>query len=176
MSNSANTFGTGRKFFHWVIAGVLLIQIPLAWYMVDLPLAEKAGPYNLHKSIGIVLLALGVARLIWALFSKRPKLVAPWYEKALSKVSQAVLYLLICLMPLSGWIMSSAAGFPPKIFGLVQLPPLMAADESRVEGFVQMHEIQSYILLTALALHLIGAIRHHFLLKDDVVKRMLPGG
>jgi len=172
---TTTTFNSGRKFFHWVIAAFLLLQIPFGWYMVDLPLADKAGPYNLHKSLGMVLFSLGVARLIWALFSSRPKLAASWPEKVMVKTLQAVLYILICLMPISGWIMSSAAGFPPKLFGLLQLPSIWAVNPDDVEGFQQMHEMQSWILLAALTLHLLGAIRHHFLLKDDTLRRILPG-
>lgn len=173
--NTNNTFDSGRKFFHWAIAALLLLQIPMAWYMVDLPLADKAGPYNLHKSLGMVLFALGVARLVWALLSKRPKLQAPWPEKAFAKTLQAILYLLICLMPISGWIMSSAAGFPPKLFGLIQLPSIWEVNPDDVKGFQEMHEMQSWILLTVLTLHVLGAIRHHFLLKDDTLRRILPG-
>jgi len=175
MGQPVETFGKGRKFFHWAIAAFLLFQIPFAWYMVDLPLAEKASPYNLHKSLGMVLFALGIGRLIWALFTPRPALDEPWPAKAFAKVLQAILYIIVCLMPVSGWIMSSAAGLPPKLFGLVQLPAIWATDPDAVEGFRRMHELQSWILLGALSLHFLGAMRHHFILKNDVLRRMLPG-
>ncbi len=171
-------FGTGRKLFHWTILAFLLFQIPLGLYMTDLPLgADKLEKYSLHKSVGMLIFVIAIARLAWAQISKRPPLpsTTPFYEKALVKVLQAILYLVVCLMPLSGWIMSSAAGFPVSIFGLFSLPGLIEPNKELVEGFIQMHEVQGWILFGAFGLHFAGALRHHFLLKDDTLKNMLPG-
>ncbi len=181
MTDSApqtTSFGTGRKTFHWLIAALLLVQIPFGIYMTDLPLGpDKLEKYSLHKAIGMVIFVVALARIGWATFSKRPPLPAttPFYEKAFVKVLQAILYIVVCLMPLSGWLMSSAAGYPVSIFGLFTLPALIPADKTLVDGFVEMHEMQSWILLSAIGLHIIGALRHHVLLKDDTLKSMRPG-
>ena len=175
---AATRFGAGRKFFHWSITAFLLFQIPFGIYMTDLPLGpDKLEKYSLHKAVGMTIFSLAVLRLVWVLFSKRPPLPAttPFYEKALVKASQAILYILVCLMPLSGWMMSSAAGYPVSLFGLYTLPALIPPDETLVDGFIEMHEIQGWILMTVIALHVAGALRHHFLLKDDTLKQMLPG-
>ena len=175
---TTRTFGTGRKFFHWAIAALLLVQIPLAWYMTDLPDgADKLENYALHRSFGLVLLSVGVARLIWALISNRPRLPVetPLWEKVLAKVTQAILYILICLMPISGWMMSSLADQPVTLFGLITLPMLVAPNAETMESFQDMHEIQSWILLGAIALHAGAALRHHFIKRDNLLRSMLPG-
>ena len=145
--------------------------------MVDLP----DGPgtiktFNLHKSIGITLFCLAVSRLIWALLSSRPPLPAdtPLWEKVVAKSSQAILYILVMLMPLSGWMGSSFAGFPVRVFGLFTLPMLAEPDKTRVESFTDMHEIQSWILLTVITLHICGALKHHFIKKSNILIAMLP--
>jgi len=175
---AATHFGAGRKFFHWSIAAFLLFQIPLGLYMTDLPLGpDKLEKYSLHKAVGMTIFAVAILRLVWALLSKRPALHTdtPFYEKALVKVMQAILYIAVCLLPMSGWMMSSAAGYPVSLFGLYTLPSLIEPDKTLVDGFIDMHEMQGWILMTAIALHVAGALRHHFLLKDDTLKKMLPG-
>ncbi|MDG1462698.1 MAG: cytochrome b [Gammaproteobacteria bacterium] len=170
-------FGAARKFFHWIIALFLLLQIPLGLYMTDLPLGpDKLEKYSLHKAIGMLIFILAISRLAWAAISQRPPLpvTTPLYEKALVKGLQAILYIIVCLMPLSGWMMSSAAGYPVNLFGLLTLPGLIEPNKELVEGFIQMHEMQSWILFGAIGLHFIGALRHHFLLKDDILNSMLP--
>jgi len=179
MIEPTEKFSTSRRFFHWAIAAILVFHIPFAWIMVDLPDGPaKIENYALHKSLGIILFSLGVARLVWALLSRRPKLPTdtPRWEKALSKVGQAILYLIICLMPVSGWMMSSFADSPVTVFGLITLPMLVPPDLSRVEDFANMHEIQSWILLTVLTLHIIGAMKHHFNGRNHVLRAMLPFG
>jgi cytochrome b561 len=170
-------FGNGRKFFHWAIVLFLLFQIPLGLYMTGLADGpEKIEKYSLHQACGILIFALGVSRLFWALISKRPPLPeeTPLYEKVLVKLLQAILYIVICLMPLSGWMMSSAGGYPINMFGLFSLPALIEPNKDLVEGFVRMHEMQSWILFGAIGLHFSGALRHHFLLKDKILVNMLP--
>ena len=170
-------FSYSRMGIHWIIAALLLIQIPLAWYMIDLP----DGPvryenYALHKALGIVIFALGALRLVWALISRRPRLPGEmsFPEKALAKVSQFILYFIIILMPISGWVMSSAADVPVDLFGLITLPMLVAPDKEFMESMQQIHIAQSYILLTILGLHVIGALKHCFVDQDNVLYSMLP--
>jgi cytochrome b561 len=170
-------FGFGRRAFHWSIATLLVVQIPLAWYMIDLPLGpDKLGKYALHKSIGMLLFTLALCRLIWALFSNRPALPAttPLYEKVLARISQALLYILVIVMPLTGWLMSSAANVPVVIFGLIKLPSLVEPDESFMESMQGAHEIQSLVLLTLTTLHILAALRHHFVKKNNILHTMLP--
>jgi cytochrome b561 len=173
----AQNFSLVRRIFHWTIATLLLIQIPLAWYMIDLPLGtDKFSKYGLHKSIGMLLFVLAVSRLVWTLVSKRPALPAttPLYEKILAKLSQALLYALVILMPVTGWLMSSAANVPVVVFGLIRLPNLVEPDKAFMEGMQSAHEIQSIILLMITTVHILAALKHHFVTRNNILCSMLP--
>ena len=177
MSEQPEQFGRVRVGVHWSIAALLIFQIPLAWYMIDLPDGpDKLSTYGLHKSLGMLLFAIGVFRLVWALLSNRPKLPAETklWEKALAKCSQAILYIIVILMPITGWLMSSAAGAPVSIFGLLDLPALVEPNKAFMEGMQSAHIIQSYILLTVLGFHVVGALNHGFVKYDNVLYSMLP--
>ncbi len=170
-------YSLSARWLHWSIAGLLLVQIPLAWYMVDLPLGpDKLEKYTWHKSLGMLLFALGVIRLVRGLVGSRPPLPVdtPRYQKILARTVQVLLYLVIVIMPISGWLMSSAADVPVKLFGLLTLPPLIAPDKALVEVFEEIHEAQAFALLTLVSLHFLGALKHHFINRDNVLHTMLP--
>jgi cytochrome b561 len=170
-------FSFTTRLLHWSIAAFLLIQIPLAWYMIDLPLGpDKFAKYALHKSFGTVLFTLAVARLVWAIIAKRPKLPPDTkrYEKILAKATQGLLYLLVIIMPISGWVMSSAANVPVTVFGTILLPNLVGPNERLMESMQNIHEMQSIALLTLIALHFVAGLKHHFLDHDNVLHSMLP--
>ena len=169
------TFRRPRLAFHWAIAAMLLIQVPLAWYMIDLPEgASRDSNYGLHKALGMVIFAVAVLRLVWALISKRPPLPPEvgTVEKVLAKLSQAILYIMVILMPISGWLMSSAAGKPVDVFGLLTLPMLVAlvllswpATSRLVRGQILQIREEGYIN----ASRLLGAKNNYL-----VVRHMIP--
>jgi len=170
-------FSFTTRLLHWAIAAFLLIQIPLAWYMTDLPMGtDKFAKYALHKSFGMVLFSLAVARLIWAIISKRPQLPPDTkpYEKILAKATQGLLYLIVIAMPISGWVMSSAANVPVTVFGLIPLPGLVEPNEQLMESMGNVHEIQSIALLCLVTLHFLAGLKHHFIDRDNVLHSMLP--
>ena len=170
-------FSFTTRLLHWAIDAFLLIQIPLAWYMTDLPLGpDKFEKYALHKSFGMVLFSLAVARLIWAILGKRPSLppATKRYEKILAKATQGLLYLLVIVMPISGWVMSSAANVPVTVFGFIALPNLVEPNEQLMESMHNVHEVQSIVLLTLVTVHLLAGLKHHFMDRDNVLYSMLP--
>jgi cytochrome b561 len=170
-------FSFTTRLLHWAIAAFLLVQIPLAWYMTDLPLGpDMFAKYALHKSLGMVLFTLAVARLIWAIIGKRPALPPQTkrYEKILAKATQGLLYLLVIVMPFSGWAMSSAANVPVKVFGVIALPNLVAPNEQFMENMQNVHELQSIVLLSLITLHLLAGLKHYFVDRDNVLQSMLP--
>jgi len=170
-------FSFTTRLLHWAIAAFLLIQIPLAWYMTDLPLGpDKFAKYALHKSFGMVLFSLAVARLIWAIIGKRPQLPPDTkpFEKILAKATQGLLYLVVIVMPISGWVMSSAANVPVTVFGILALPNLVEPNEKLMESMQNVHEIQSIVLLSLVALHFLAGLKHHFVDRDNVLHSMLP--
>jgi cytochrome b561 len=170
-------FGRISQLFHWLIAAVLLGQIPLAWYMINLPLSpDKLGTYAIHKSIGMVLFSLAVARLVWALLAKRPTLPdsMPRWQVIASKAVEGLLYLLVIVMPITGWLMSSAANFPVSVFGMLTLPDLVAPDEGLMETLKRAHMMQSRALILLAGIHILAALKHHYIDKDHVLMTMLP--
>jgi cytochrome b561 len=170
-------FSLTARFFHWAIAALLLVQLPLAWYMTDLPTgAEKFSDYALHKSLGMCLFTLAVLRLVRAVLGKRPELPPETkrYEKILAKATQGLLYLLVIIMPISGWVMSSAANVPVNIFGVIALPNLVEPSKQLMETMEEVHELQSWVLLTLILAHIAAGLKHQFVDRDNVLYSMLP--
>ena len=125
--NSNKHYGYITIYLHWIIALLVIFMLTLGIVMDDIPAAYKGWWYNLHKSIGILVLALAAIRLIWRLFNKIPAAPnSPAWELALARFTHGAFYFLLFATPLAGWAMSSAANHPPNIFWLakVYLPGL----------------------------------------------------
>ena len=177
LRNTTARWGHVSQFLHWLIVVLLVIQVTLASIADDLPLGmKKLAMLARHKSVGITILGLAVIRLLWRWMNPTPPLpdtLKP-YERVLASVTHAGLYILLFAMPLSGWIMSSARGFPVSWFGFIQLPDLVPKSKPLYEAMLKTHETLAWALYTIVALHVLAALKHHFLLKDNVLRRMLP--
>jgi len=170
---------------HWLIAlGVLaLIAIGLAMVKFGLPPLRQFQLYQLHKSIGITVLLLVVARIAWRLGHRPPPLppALPIMERRAASAAHLALYALIVLMPMTGWALVSSSRFniPTVLYGVVKWPHLpylpTLHDKARVEAAMKLvHGYGGWVLLGLVALHAAAALRHHFLLRDDSLWRMLP--
>src|SRR5881394_3382186 len=163
--NTARSWGSLSKAFHWIIVLLILNQWIIAERAKDLP----KGPALIqalwwHKSFGITILMLAVLRLAWRWLNPVPDLTAetrPW-ERVLARVSHVLLYALIFAMPLSGWMMSSARNFPVSWFNLFQLPDLVAPDKHTFELLQSLHGQLFNTLVGVALLHVAGALKHHF--------------
>ena len=157
---------------------LVLFQVPLAYYMIDLPLSpDKLESYALHKSIGITIFGLSALRLAWRCIRPAPALpvsLAP-YQRRLAWLTHATLYLVVFAMPLTGWLSSSAANFPVSVFGAFTLPNLVGPDRELHEALELAHRALAYLLATAFTLHVGAALYHQFVLRDGVLGAMLPG-
>lgn len=164
---------------HWGIAALVLAMIVLGLVMARLPVGPQAFElYQLHKSIGLTVLALMLLRLAVRLRRPAPPLpdtLKPW-ERAAARVTHVGLYALLFAMPVSGWLMASASpwGIPTVWFGLVQVPHPIGPSAETEALLKTVHATLSYLLALMLALHVAAAIKHHWLLRDDVLRRMLP--
>ncbi|MBS0365774.1 MAG: cytochrome b [Proteobacteria bacterium] len=177
--NTTLRWGAVAQFFHWLIVLLLIAQFTLAWLADDQPLGlKKLILLARHKSIGITILALVLLRLLWR-WSQHdsPPLPAGLkpYERVLARLTHGLLYILLLAMPLTGWMMSSARGFPVSWFNLFQLPDLVGKSKPLYDALVNVHGTLAFILLVVVGLHVAAAFKHHFWLKDDVLRRMLPG-
>jgi cytochrome b561 len=178
IANTPDSWGALARFFHWTVALLILAQIALG----VTALAWRVSPLKLelfvwHKSVGVLILALMLARLAWRLASPTPALPpdTPVWERHAAHVSHGLLYALAIALPLSGWVINSAAGVPFSVFWLVPLPAIVAPDE-RLE---ELAKLAHFCLLVALclvvAVHIGAALRHHLIKRNDVLLRMLPG-
>jgi cytochrome b561 len=177
LRNSLARWGSFAQFLHWLIVVLIALQVTLALLADDLPLGmKKLALLARHKSVGITILGLAVIRLLWRWANPTPALPTTLkpYERALAHFSHAALYLLLFAMPLSGWLMSSARGFPVSWFGLVQLPDLVPKSRPLYEILLKTHDTLALVLGAVVFLHIAAALKHHYLLKDDVLRRMLP--
>lgn len=161
---------------HWLIALLIFSAFPLGLYMHDLKLSPtKLHLYSYHKWIGITVLGLVVLRVLWRATHKPPALhLARWQEFA-SSIVHAALYLLILAVPLTGWLMSSAKGVKTVWLGVLPLPDLVAKDKALGHILSNAHTALNYTLLALVLLHVAAALKHHFIDRDDVLYRMLPG-
>jgi cytochrome b561 len=174
---SALRYGSVAQALHWLVAALVLGQFGLGWTMSDLPLGQlKFDLYQLHKSLGLTIFTLVIVRLAWRLRHPPPPLPAgvPAWERAAARATHALFYVLLLVQPLVGFLQSNAANFPLVVWGVLPLPALIGTDEALGETLAEVHEIVARVLLVLIALHVAAALRHHFLLKDDVLRRMLP--
>lgn len=161
---------------HWLIALLILGTAALGLYMVGLKLSPwKLKLYSWHKWIGVTIWLLVLARIAWRIAHRPPALPSmPAWQKVASTVSHMLLYVLMAVIPLTGWLFSSASGFPVVYLGVIQLPDLVAKDKEFAELFQTWHVALNYTLLAVVALHALAAIKHHLVDRDSVLHRMLP--
>ena len=174
--NSLRRWGSIAQLLHWVIVALIIVQVTLALIADNVTGYKKIAPLAYHKSVGITILGLATLRLIWRWTNPTPALpdgLKP-YERALAHFTHAALYLLLFAQPLSGWMMSSARGFPVSWFKLIQLPDLVPRSKPLYEALLQTHDLLALALGAVVLLHVAAALKHHYVLKDDVLRRMLP--
>ena len=177
LRNTQRRWGVIAQTFHWVIVALIVLQVTLAEMADDLPSGvRKLTLLARHKSVGITILGLVILRLAWRWLNEHPPLPGTLkrYEQALARFTHGALYVLLFAMPLSGWTMSSARGFPVSWFGFWQLPDLVPKNHALYEALVTTHGTLAVVLCGVVALHVAAALKHHFMHKDDVLRRMLP--
>lgn len=174
---STTDWGATAKTFHWLIALLIFVQIVLGWEAVHWPLTPtKIDLFVWHKSIGMLVLVLVVLRLLWRIGHPRPPYPADMknWEKRLAGSVHALLYALLLAMPISGWLLNSAANVPVRLFWVVPLPRLIGPDRALVLWFAWAHVVMAWTLVVLLVLHVAAALYHHFVRRDRLLVRMLP--
>ena len=173
---------------HWLIALGIIANVALAWIWPHLADASVRPAIDTHKSIGITVLGLAIMRLLWRLTHRPPPLPTGYqrWEVGVSHATHWLLYLLIFVMPLTGWIMDSAyknaATTPMYWFGLFEWPRIGAirhmapGPRDRVHDlFGAAHVTASYVLYALFVLHVAGALKHQYWDKERELQRMWPG-
>lgn len=167
---------------HWLLALAILGLFAVGLYMADLPFSPlRLKLYNWHKWAGVIVLALSVLRLLWRLTHRPPALpqaiaqAMPRWQTRAYHGTHHLLYALFFAVPLIGWAYSSAAGFPVVLFGQLPLPDLVAPSKALAELIKPWHEWSAFALVGLAGLHMAAALKHHFIDRDGLLARMLPG-
>ena len=179
LRNTTYNWGVISKSLHWMIAGFIFLQLVLGPLAVSWRLSPtKLDLYVWHKSIGMLVLVLVILRGIWRLLNPTPALPSdfPRWEHISARMSHVLLYLMMFMLPISGWIINSAANIPFKVFWVFPLPDLVAPDKSLKELAKVVHFSLVIALVTLLVVHIGAALRHHFVRRNNILVRMLWSG
>lgn len=174
IKNTEMSYGSMAIFLHWIMAVLLIALLALGLYMVGLPISlEKLKLYGWHKEYGILALILVMIRIIWRIINLTPRLSLSLLEKIAARTVHWAFYGFMFALPISGWLITSAAGLPVSFFGWFVLPNLVAPNENLMQLFQEIHKWLGYGLIATLVLHVCAALKHHFYNKDDILRRML---
>ena len=163
------------KLLHWGIVAGLIAQYAVGWLMPHIGrTTSNEGLVSWHLSIGVGILAVMLLRLIWRMVRPAaPAELSPW-ETKLSLLTHVVIYALVIVNPVLGWAAANYRGWEVVLFGAIPLPPLAEKGTSWAHTAGDVHISLIYVLIGAVALHILGALYHHFVKHDGVMKRMLP--
>ncbi|WDS37652.1 cytochrome b [Pseudoxanthomonas sp.] len=177
---NAERWGAVSQSLHWLIVLLIFVLAVVGLTMGELPKTPKYfWVYTAHKSVGITVLVLVVARLAWRLYAGAPRPVpdTPGWQHTIASLTHLLLYGIMFAMPLSGWLYDSASGLRPfKFFGLFNMPKLVAPDEAIRAVAHGIHAWGLYVLIVLVAMHAGAAFYHHFFQGDATLARMLPRG
>ena len=173
----SNSYSAVAKALHWAMALAIFGLVVLGSVMSDMEFSpEKLQYFSWHKWAGVTVFMLVWLRLLWRLISPPPAYPASLSlpMKRLASAGHIALYALMVIIPITGWLMSSAKGVPTVWFGLMPLPDLISKDKALGELLEEVHGTLSWILVTLIAGHVAAALKHHFIDKDDTLRRMAP--
>jgi cytochrome b561 len=162
---------------HWATAVLILANLLLGLSMVPLPISpRKLQWYLWHKSIGVTIFLLTSLRLAWRALRPHPAPVPmPRWQRRAAAAAHALLYVLLIAIPVSGWLYSSATGVQVVYAGVLALPDLVPKDKALADVLRAVHVALNSLLAAVVCVHVAAALKHHFVDRDEVLVRMLPG-
>jgi cytochrome b561 len=165
------------KVLHWLMALLIIGLFALGQYMSDLSMSpHKLQLYSWHKWVGVTVFFLLLVRVGWRITHQPPALPEKMskYQRLASHVGHAALYLLMLAIPISGWLMSSAKGYQTVWFGVLPIPDLLGKDKQLGDILAELHGALNGLLMFILAVHVLAALKHHFIDRDNILRRILP--
>ena len=177
LRNTADRFGIVNILVHWVVAISIIAMFCFGWWMVDLDYYHawyKKGP-DLHRSIGVVILAVMLLRLGWRLFNPPPaplKHLKPW-ERISASIIHWAFYLLVPCIAISGYLITTADGRGLLVFNWLEIPALITSIEQQEDVAGDIHWYLAITIISLATLHMLAALKHHLIDKDQTLKRML---
>jgi cytochrome b561 len=178
MRNTPTQYGALARFFHWAIAILVIVTIPIALTM----LRVGEGPlqnllFVVHESLGLSIFVLAILRVVWRFVEPPPPLPAsvPAGRALIATVNHWLLYLLLFLMPVTGYLSVVAGGYPLNFFALFNVPRLVEKSESLGKFTESAHLALQYAVYVLVLIHVAAALHHHLVQRDGVLRRMWPG-
>ena len=179
-ASPAEHYDPVAKTLHWLMALAILFLIGFGLYMTTQPASLRTFRlFDFHKAVGISLMVLAVLRLAWRFYRPPPPVLtegAKPGELWLAHAVHVALYALMIVIPIVGWIGASASGLPMTYFGLGPIPALIESSEQIREIALSLHGWLNRLFMAVIALHVAGALKRHFVLRDATLRRMLPFG
>lgn len=177
-SGAPASYNLIAQLLHWLTVGLLVAQFAVAWTMPEVHRDTK--PIDLiawHLSIGLTILLVVLIRAGWRAVSAVPPPPddLPNVLRLLSRTTHFLLYAILVVLPVLGWINANARGWDVRLFGQLKLPALVATGTPWARGMGDIHMDLAIVLLVVVGLHVLGALYHQFILRDGLVGRMLPG-
>lgn len=160
---------------HWSMAGLVISALFMGWTMTGMEISpSRVKVYNYHKWIGVTVLALAVVRVVWRVTHRAPPLPAmPRWQHIAAHAGHGLLYLLLLAVPLAGWVFSNASGYPVVYLGKLPLPDLVERNRELAQTWLEVHETLAITLAVLVAVHVLAALQHHFIARDNTLRRML---
>lgn len=174
LRNTVDRYGTVARSLHWMIVLGIIAQYFLA--EAETETTAAMSPMDWHVSLGVTLLALAIVRVLWRIFDRTPAWPAQMrgYEKRLAAFVHLAFYVLLFAIPISGWLLTSIEGESMQLFGGFELPALSPPGSEAREHFVEeVHETLFNALFVLALVHVVAALKHHFIDHDNVLRRML---
>lgn len=160
---------------HWIVAAVVFAQYALGWLMQEIakqPPGPRASAFNAHKSIGLVILGLMMVRIAWRLSHPAPPLPPmPRWQARAALANHLLLYSLLVVMPLAGYLGSAFSGYPVRFFGIV-LPAWAPKSEAAKQAMSEVHLVAAWLLAASVAVHLAAVAKHALVDRDGLLARM----
>lgn len=175
LRNTQSRFGLVAIVLHWLMALIMIGLVIVGLSMTGLPIsAQKLKLYRWHKEFGLLILMLAIVRLTWRLRNITPTLAhLPRWENMAARTVHGLFYFFMFALPLSGWLLTSAAGLPPSFFGFFVLPPLVAPNDAERIVYTVIHHWLAYALIATFFLHVAAALKHLIIDRDKIMQRML---
>lgn len=177
LRNTQERYGVVAQTLHWLIVLLVIVQFVVGPHAADLPVGiERLKLLTFHKSVGLTILALVLLRLAWRLYTPAPALPAGIgrAQRRLAHLNHGLLYGLLLVMPILGWLTSSASNLTVRWFFLFNLPNLVQPDPALAKLTRELHDTLAWCLLGLVLLHVAAAFYHQLVLKDGLLRRMLP--
>lgn len=162
LKNTSTMYGSVAKFFHWLMAALIIGMFMVAYTMINIPASHFSDLlYSLHKSTGLFLFGLVILRLLWRFVNIELKLPStiPHWQRQLAKLNIIALYLFMLAMPLTGFLMSTLGNHRVSFYGIFSIAPL-ANSPLISQFFGKAHEILAYLLIASFTMHVMGAFYH----------------